>query len=229
MKKVLPRELPRTLPVLSVSLLGLALVLGACNDPNPGGGDNGGGGVLCNQSQGSLFATQGELGQIQLVNTPPANWNAPHVAGQVLVVTSPGFSAQNLRAQSLHVLTGIRTQTIDAGLTLAFTPAHESDADFAARLQQAGLKVQPNFVYQALATPNDPGYPDNTGVKVGATTYDQDYLTRIKADKAWAALAVCGKTNASALTAVLDTGVDSGHPDLAGRLLPVVYLKCFAR
>lgn len=145
------------------------------------------------------------------------NWSAPHVPGQVLVTEAGGFSAQ-----ALNALSTVRTQAVTQGLKLAFTPAGETDRAFAARLTAAGLRVQPNFIYQPLALPNDPGYPGNGGIKVGSDnmTYVQDYLPRINADGAWTFLTACGKTPVGALTAVLDSGVDSGHPDLQGRLLP---------
>lgn len=146
------------------------------------------------------------------------NWSAPHVPGQVLVTEAGGA----ISAQALNALSTVRTQAVTQGLKLAFTPAGETDRAFAARLTAAGLRVQPNFIYQPLALPNDPGYPGNGGIKVSSDnmTHVQDYLPRINAGGAWTFLTACGKTPVGALTAVLDSGVDSGHPDLQGRLLP---------
>ncbi|MBB5297365.1 hypothetical protein E5F05_03150 (plasmid) [Deinococcus metallilatus] len=148
-----------------------------------------------------------------------ALWQLPHVPGEVLLETGTG----GLGAQALTVLSGVRLQAVPGtDLQLAATPAGETDAAFARRLAGAGVRAQPNFVYQALAVPNDPGFPgDNRpGVKVGGVAYDQDYLTRIDALGGWNRLEALGKTVDGALTAVLDTGVDRSHPELAGRLRP---------
>ncbi len=213
-----------------VALLGMALLLAGCGnvgvDPGNGGGNGGwggggggGGGTgVCTQSlpsavqasglaTGSAPASQG--------SAPAADWSAPHVAGQVLLV-----GGGSLSAQSLQVLSGVRTLRVDDTLTLAFTPSGQEDRAFALRLQAVGVRAQPNFLYAPLAVPNDPGYPGNAGVQVAGSLYDQDYLTRIRAPEAWAAVQTAGKPLTAALTAVLDTGVDDGHPDLTGRLLP---------
>ncbi len=63
--------------------------------------------------------------------------------------------------------------------------------------------IEPNYVYHAVATPNDPRWADSWGV--GA----------INAPNLW--LLTQGE---GVKVAVIDTGVDAGHPDLAGRVLP---------
>lgn len=73
--------------------------------------------------------------------------------------------------------------------------------------------VQPVYVYRALRTPNDPEYADawhlhNTG-QVGGTV-DAD----VDAPEAWDLF--LGETTVE--IAVLDTGADTDHPDLAARL-----------
>lgn len=64
--------------------------------------------------------------------------------------------------------------------------------------------VQPNYLYQATLTPNDPDYSLQWG------------LPKIKADQAWD----ISTGNDSVTVAVIDTGVDSDHPDLAASLVP---------
>ena len=62
-----------------------------------------------------------------------------------------------------------------------------------------------NYIRKATATPNDEFYGT-----------DQRYLTTVRVNQAWD----LSRTTGSQTIAVLDTGVDAGHPDLAGKLLP---------
>ena len=214
--------------LLAPCALALTAVLSACDTgpapgptPPTGGGGGGGNGCVAARSQ-SVDAPQPAAlagAQSLTVSTPAPDWNAPHVPGQVLLLDyAPGLTAQS--TAQVSALSGVQVQQIAPDLAVAYTPSGNSDQGFAQRLSQAGLSVQPNFIYEALATPNDPGYPGNAGVKVGTSAYDQDYLTRINAADGWNVVAACGKSNAGVLTAVLDTGVDANHPDLSSRLLP---------
>lgn len=153
----------------------------------------------------------------------PVNWHAPHVPGRVLV-TGDG-------ARGSGVLSALGTQAISAqavipGLLLVPTPAGQSDQAWAARLTAQGLSVQPDYLYSALAVPNDPGVPGNAGVNVvtalGTRKVYQTYLTRITAPQAWEFLSACGKTPAAATTAMLDSALESSHPDLQGRIVDSV-------
>ena len=146
-----------------------------------------------------------------------SNWNAPHVPGEVLILDG-GALTTTLSGLGLR---NVQVETVSSGLQRAVTPAGEDDATFAARLAQAGLRVQPNYIYSVLSVPNDPGYPGsaNAGIPIGNNAYDQDYLTRINAQAGWDELQAAGLQPVGAVTAVLDTGIDAGHPDLQGRLL----------
>lgn len=193
-------------------LLGSVLLMG-CGSVVPSEEGPGGSSGVCQISTQAVGGGWGAPG-LSAAGVPSSVWEAPRVTGQVLVEDAGG-----LGAQALGALGTVQTQRVDHGLLMAQTPQGESDAAFAARLSAAGLRVQPNFLYQPLALPNDPGYPGNGGVPVGTGLYDQDYLVRIRAPGAWNALAATGKAPAGVITAVLDTGVDAEHPDLAGRLL----------
>jgi subtilisin family serine protease len=74
--------------------------------------------------------------------------------------------------------------------------------------------AEPNFILHAATTPNDPSFPqewglDNTGQTVNFTTGTAD--ADIDAKEAWSVST--GSPNVT--VAVIDTGVDLTHPDLA--------------
>lgn len=92
----------------------------------------------------------------------------------------------------------------------------------AARMFSANSDVvfaEPNFIAHAMLTPNDPTYPlqwahNNTGQAISYTggnvgTADCDTDT----DQAWD----LQTGSASFILSVIDTGVDTGHPEFAGR------------
>lgn len=145
-----------------------------------------------------------------------ANWSAPHVPGQVLVLQDQA----QIGAQGLSALSAVRTQRAGERLLQAFTPSGQSDQTFAASLRAAGLRVQPNYLYKALALPSDPGVPGNAGIVIGGQPTFQNYLNVIKAPQAWDALQ-SGKPGAlsGVRVGVLDTGFNPNHADLTSRVL----------
>ncbi|MEF2279701.1 S8 family serine peptidase [Deinococcus sp. YIM 134068] len=202
---------------LALPLLTLSLLLTAC--PGPSVGDEDDGTAVCPQAIPGGVPLPASVRAASVVQTqvPTPDWTAPHVPGRVLVVGAGG----TLSAQGLSLLSTVRTQRVTDDLTLAVTPAGETDRAFAGRLTAAGLRAQPDFIYRALAAVNDPGYPGNEGFinESRTVTLFQDYLPRINAEGAWDFLTACGKTPMAALTAVLDSGADGSHEDLNGRLL----------
>ncbi|MDL4838895.1 S8 family serine peptidase [Aquibacillus rhizosphaerae] len=66
------------------------------------------------------------------------------------------------------------------------------------------LYAEPDSIYETSFTPSDPHYNE------------QWYLNKIEMDKAWD----INKGSSDVKIAILDTGVNANHPDLAGRVLP---------
>ncbi len=207
------------------ALLTFGLTLSACNESVPPGETyTVSGNVFAPTSAGAVTGSALSSGKMQAQLLGAGDWSAPHVVGEVLIAAGDvKLAAQRLGAPALSALSGVRTQALSAqSLTLAYTPAGQDDAAFAAKLAASGLTVQPNYRYVALAIPNDPGFPGRAGIAFQGIKVFQTYLTRINAQAGWDQLAAQGKTPLGARVAVLDTGVDNRHEDLVGRLLPGV-------
>jgi len=134
----------------------------------------------------------------------PAVAALPVVESELLVQPYPGADKESL--EGLYAAVGARAI---AGLDdIGLTVLELSDGDLegtAARLAQSGLveAIHKNYVLQASASTNDPEFAR------------QWYLTAINAETAWDQSV--GREDL--ILAVVDTGVDVDHPDLAGRLL----------
>lgn len=196
--------------------LTLPLLLAACG----GGGSTPGGSTppptpppttsICPQT--TRLAAQTTAVPAAAAWTPgAADWSQPHVPGRILVSSVPGGpKLSTLTAQAQEILPGVAIISAPVG----------QESTVAATLRAQGVTTQPDFLYQPLAIPNDPGVPGggHTGVSIGGARYFQTYLTRIKAPEAWEFLQQCGKTPQGALTAILDSKVEATHGDLAGRI-----------
>jgi subtilisin family serine protease len=143
------------------------------------------------------------------------------VPGEVLVKFEAGVNAAD-RASLLRRLDAATKRNLPIpGLKLLRIAADES-VPVAARAFEASPDVvyaEPNFIYRATATPNDPLFNqlwglNNTGQFVSEAfgTPDAD----IDAPLAWDV-----NTGSSSVTvAVTDTGVAYDHPELASNMLP---------
>lgn len=245
-----PKSMPRCVgsaflfPTLPILLSALSLLLVACQPEDKIPPDDADAQNPCAVSASKIFGAHdvqnvqslkslsGGLSGVHTSQTANGqHWQQPRVKGQILLV-HPELSTQQLRQQT--ALRGLTLTTIDQVVSVVHTPHNMHDAELAQRLSRAGLRVQPNYQYSTLSSPNlnhlanpqdnsktvnDPGFPGNDGILIGKTRYDQDYLSRLNIPQAWSLLKSLGKTPKGVLTAVVDTGADYNHPDLAGRLL----------
>jgi subtilisin family serine protease len=150
------------------------------------------------------------------VPTPPSTSAGKYVPGHVLVKFRPSIRPSVMRAAHLAVAGNVeQTFTSVEGLQLVSLPATTRVAD-ALATYRANPNVQyaePDFIVHRFQTANDPLFPSmwsllNTGQSGGTPGAD------IKAAQAWNV--TTGSRNV--VVAVIDTGVDYNHPDLAANI-----------
>jgi subtilisin family serine protease len=136
--------------------------------------------------------------QALLERRAASDWNAPRTRGEVLLVSS---DLGKLSSQSA-TLRGA-TAKLEGNFVRVRVPSGVSDKAFAEKLAlETGATVQPNYIYRLLDAPNDTLFAD------------QSYLTQIDAAGAW----FTQTTVPDGLVAVIDSGINQNHPDLAGRV-----------
>lgn len=153
--------------------------------------------VGCGQTPAATTVSKGQPEVTWLAPPAPAESYRP---GQVVVKLKDGYSTQATmgmtRIQSIAGMPGTAVYATEEG---------ESVHDAVQRLQRTpGIEIaEPNYIYRATATTNDPMLNQLWGhAKVGAQT-------------AWDETA----GSESVIVAVIDTGVDYNHPDLKGRVI----------
>jgi subtilisin family serine protease len=141
------------------------------------------------------------------------------VPGEVIVRFKPGLGIESRRR-----ILGTERAVLDRQLLLPgaalvnLAPGESVSSAVAALEQQAGVAyAQPNYVYQADATPSDPFFGVLWGLQNSGQLVDDRSGTAdadIDAPEAWNL--TTGSDDVK--VAVLDTGVDYDHPDLAGNI-----------
>ena len=118
-----------------------------------------------------------------------------HRTGAESVATDQLFRRHGASRISHHAALGVSVLRVD--------PARRDD--IIKSLEQSGLFnfVEPDYLAHVENTPNDPGFPS------------QWHLPRIQASQAWDYTA----GSSSAPIAMIDSGVDPAHPDLAPKLV----------
>jgi len=144
---------------------------------------------------------------------PPSD--TPFVQDQIIVGFKPGISAETKaaihRANNAIVVheipqIGVQVLRIPAGQVLAKVEAYNRNpnVEFA----------EPNFIAYAIYTPNDPNFFKQWGMhNVGQTGGSSD--ADIDAPEAWNFT----QGNAGVMIAILDTGIDQDHEDLAAKIV----------
>jgi hypothetical protein len=125
-------------------------------------------------------------------------------------VITRGKAAKSVNARSARKVSPLAQDTV----VMKLPPGQSAKGAIDELRTQDGVEyVQPDYIVQAAATPNDPRYGDLWGMHgdVGApsNTFGSG------ANEAW----VVGETGSPAVyVAVLDEGVDTGHADLTANL-----------
>ncbi len=138
---------------------------------------------------------------------PPQNpkETPAHVAGEILIKFKVGTRAE-VRGQALARTSARPLHTFRMGAEhWVLAPGVDTLEGIRGLAQDPSVEyAEPNYILHADTTPNDP----NTGQTGGTPGAD------IRAESAWDALT----GGSEVLVAVIDTGVDYGHPDLADNI-----------
>jgi subtilisin family serine protease len=132
---------------------------------------------------------------------PPSTW----VAGELLVGLRAGVGST--RAQAIYRAHGATVVDEIGQLRIVHlrvpVPLMDLIERLLARVPEVKF-VERNYVFDPVLTPNDPAYGD------------QWHLPRIQAPQAWDLT----QGAPGVVIAIVDSGVDSFHPDLASKLVP---------
>jgi len=123
---------------------------------------------------------------------------------QILVKFKPDVTLPE--AAEIHRRVGGQVKETIFGIGVQVVTVPKGQAMAKAKAYSANPRVayaEPDFVVEASGTPNDPGFPSQWG------------MVKVQAPQAWDVT-----TGSPSITiAILDTGVDLGHPDLAVKII----------
>jgi subtilisin family serine protease len=129
------------------------------------------------------------------------------VPGRILVKPRAGLSETNLGAKLKRFNAADRRSLPRFRVRVVAVPEEAADAVLAELKRDPDIEfAERDYIARAAFLPNDPLVVSNSAW----------HLPRIQADLAWNTTA--GATNT--VVAVLDSGVNAAHPDLAGQVLP---------
>ena len=144
-------------------------------------------------------------GKVSEGGRPPITYENPKaefLAGQVIVKYRDGYSADSMRRPSSFSLHG--WQAAAFGFTRVFIEGDVLKACEELMKDPAIEVAEPNYVRYLQLKPNDELY------------FRQDNLKLSRAELGWNV----ETGDANVIVAIIDTGVDKQHPDLAANLIP---------
>lgn len=159
------------------------------------------------------------LGTSVAYMAPPAQGveDGEYIPGEILVKFKPGVSAEAQAATHRALGAKIKGRIHQIGVQVLSVPADQVLEKVAAYQKNPNVEyAEPNYVVHAVQGPNDPDYSkqwalNNTGEVEGTPDADIDW------EEAWTYL--MGASMADVVIAIVDSGIDPGHPDLNDKLV----------
>lgn len=161
-----------------------------------------------------LFKTVGMLGLLSLSFQLNAK-EAEYIPGEYIVKIKPMFNTMSARTLSQTLKSYVKSSIPEGNLVVVQRPVFELANSAMKTLSENPYVeyVEPNYIYRAEKTPNDPDFGKLWGLKnVGQSDGKQTGVAGVDIDveKAWDI--TTGSDDV--LVAVIDTGMDYNHSDL---------------